>query len=332
MINNLMAKKRMISIRFARFFALLVIFTAINSLAQNSTEPYLIGPADVLTITFWQEPDLNSEVRVTDNGMITIPVIGEIKAAGLTTVALAKNIIDQMAFYQTPVSQATVVVSEFNSQSVVVSGQVVNPSSRSYERIPDLWRVIIDAGGPTEQADLARVTIIRKEGNKSRVIETDLLAIIQEGDLSRAPILQPGDLINIPVSVFGTGIRIGGQSSEFEGRNVYFVLGSVVEPGARNLEKGIDVLEAITLAGGSTPSADLENVRVVMKGPRYSKVLKINLRKYINEGTPPRFILHPEDTIFVPSKQETVFKKILDRVGEFIPLITAAGTIILLTR
>lgn len=330
MIRFLMTELLKIKWR-SRFFALLIVFASINAAAQESREPYVIGPADVLAITFWQEPALNSEARVTESGMITLPVVGEIKASGLTTKRLSKDIVDQMAFYQTPVSQATVVVIEFNSRSVVVSGQVVNPSSQNYENIPDLWRVIINAGGPTDQADLSRITIIRKEGEKSRVIETDLLSIIREGDLSSAPILQPGDLINVPASPFGIGIQMG-ESSVFEGRNVYFVLGSVVNPGVRNLETGIDVLEAITLAGGTTADADLENVRVIMKGPRYSKVVKMNLLKYISVGIPPRFVLHPEDTIFVPPKQEKLISRILERVGDFIPLITAVGTIILLTR
>lgn len=331
MIRFLMTELRKIFEWRSRLFALLIIFVSIDAVAQELREPYLIGPADVLAITFWQEPGLNSEVRVTENGMITLPVVGEIKASGLTTTRLSKDIVDQMAFYQTPVSQATVVVTEFNSRSVVVSGQVVNPSSQNYENIPDLWRVIINAGGPTDQADLSRITIIRKEGEKSKVIETDLSSIIKEGDLSSAPILRPGDLINVPASPFGIGIQLG-ESPLFEGRNVFFVLGSVVNPGVRNLEAGIDVLEAITLAGGTTADADLENVRVIMKGQRYSKVVKMNLLKYISVGIPPRFVLHPEDTIFVPAKQEKLFSRILERVGDFIPLITAAGTIILLTR
>ena len=309
----------------------LILVLSLAANAQESTGPYTIGSSDVLSVTFWQEPDLDSEVRVTENGMISIPVIGEIKAAGLTTAALAKKIVEQMAFYQTPVSQATVVVMEFNSRSVVVSGQVVNPSAQSYERIPDLWRVIINAGGPTERADLSRVTIIRKEDGKSRVIDTNLLTIVRDGDLNRAPQLLPGDLINVPATPFGTGMQLG-ESTDFEGRNIFFILGAVNEPGVRNLDVGIDVLEAITLAGGTTSDADLENVRVIMKGSKYSNVVKINLRNYIGKGNPPRFVLHQEDTIYIPSRQDDLFSRVMGRVGDFIPLITAAGTIILLTR
>jgi len=308
----------------------LLIFTVMAN-AQEGSEPYIIGAGDVLTVSFWQAPDLNTEARVSDNGTITLPVVGEIKAAGLATAQLAKNIVDQLAFYQTPVSQATVVVTQFNSRSVVVSGQVVNPSTRSYERIPDLWRVIIDAGGPTSQADLSKVTIIRKEGDKSKVLDIDLFSILKEGDLSKVPALFPGDLVNVPASPFGVGTRLG-ESTEFEGRNVFFVLGSVTTPGVRNLEAQIDVLDAISLAGGFTPEADLKNVRVVIKGPRYSKIVKIDLKKYVEEGRPPRLILRPEDTVYVPSRGAGFVSSALERVGQFIPIITAIGTIVLLSR
>lgn len=320
------------SILSSILICLIIIFSwTAPAVAQAEGEQYVIGPTDVLSVTFWQEPDLNSEVRVGEDGLVTLPVIGEIKAAGLTTAQLAKNIIDQMAFYQTPVSQATVVVREFNSRAVFVSGEVTDPSRQSFERIPDLWRVIMNAGGPTERADLSRVTIIRKEGEQSRVIKVDLASIIKDGDLSKAPALQPGDMVNVPATPFGTTMQLG-ESTEFEGRNIYFVLGSVAAPGVRNLEGGVDVLDAITLAGGFTPEADLKNIRVVMKGPRYSKVVKINLEKYVSDGSPPRFILHAEDTIFVPSRRVGVFSAVMARIGTIIPVVTAIGTIVLLTR
>jgi protein involved in polysaccharide export with SLBB domain len=135
----------------------------------------------------------------------------------------------------------------------------------------------------------------------------------------------------VPPTPFGVGRQLG-ETARFEGRNVFFVLGSVATPGVRNLEDQIDVLDAIALAGGLTPEADLSNVRVIMKGPRYSKIVKMDLQKYVDEGSPPRFILHPEDTVFVPSAEEGLFSTIMGRVGDFIPIITAVGTIVLLVR
>jgi protein involved in polysaccharide export with SLBB domain len=236
-----------------------------------------------------------------------------------------------MSFYHTPISQATVAVTGFHSRDVVVTGEVLNPSTLNYEKIPDLWRVILDAGGPSESADLSNVTIVRKTDEGSEVINVDLYSLIKKGDLTSAPAVLSGDLISVPVSAFGTALQLG-ESARFEGRNIYYVLGSVNDPGARNLEAGIDVLDAIAIAGGFTADADLENVRVVMKGTRYSNVVKINLKDYINSGSPPRLVLHPEDTIVVPAREPGVVGGILGTVVRVVPVLTALGTLVLLVQ
>jgi len=302
------------------------------ALAQNeSEEPYRIGSKDILSITFWQQPDLNSTVRVGENGMITLPVIGEIKAEGFTTGELSESIVEQMTFYHTPISQATVMVTEFHSRDVVVTGEVLTPSTLKYEKIPDLWRIILDAGGPTELADLSKVAIVRESAEGSRIINVDLYDLIKEGDLSEAPEVLSGDLINVPASAFGAAIQLG-ERAKFQGRNIYYVLGSVAEPGVRSLDSGIDLLDAITIAGGFTEEADLKNVRIIMKGPRYSNIVKVNLKDYINKGTPPRLVLHPEDTIVVPAKEPGIAGGIMGTVVQFVPLLTAMGTLILLVQ
>ena len=294
---------------------------------DNDGEAYIIGAKDLLSISFWQQPELDSEVRVRDDGMIMIPVIGEIKAGGLTTQALSKSIIQEMTFYNTPVSQATVQVIEFNSLSVVVTGQVLLPAPLFYERIPDLWNIILDVGGPTEMADLSRVTIVRKTAEKSDVVPVDLLAILKGGDLSKAPKIQSGDLVNVPTSNFDAAFNITDRT-KFEGRNVFYVLGSVFEPGPLPLEGGLDVLDAIALAGGYNEEADLKNISVIMKGPRTSNTMKINMNDYINTGSPPRYFIRAEDTVIVPAKKHR-FDNFLTNLSTVVPLITATITLLL---
>jgi polysaccharide export outer membrane protein len=307
---------------------LLFVLMSGNVYAQNDDgQAYVIGTKDLLSISFWQQPELDSEVRVRDDGMIMIPVIGEIKAAGSTTQELAKAIIQEMTFYNSPVSQATVQVIEFNSLSVVVTGQVLLPAPVFYERIPDLWNIILDVGGPTETADLSRVTIVRKNENKSDLIPVDLLSIIKSGDLSKAPIIQSGDLINVPTSNFDAAFNLT-DKTKFEGRNVFYVLGNVNDPGPRPLESGLDVLDAIALAGGYDEEADLKNVRVIMKGPRLSNTVKINMKDYIENGSPPRYFIKAEDTIVVPAKSHKL-DSFLTNLSTVVPLITATITLLL---
>jgi polysaccharide export outer membrane protein len=305
-----------------------------NQTTQGADQnpPYLIGNTDRLSITFWQQPDLNRDVRVSEDGTISLPVIGEIKAGGLTTSQLAGKIIQQMSMYNTPVSQATVTVLEFNSRSIVVAGQVQTPGTFRYEKMPDVWTAILDAGGPLTDADLARVTIVRRESGRSDVIDVNLYSIIKEGDLSRAPQLEAGDLVNVPRSTLGTPLELASVSAAPSGKNIYYIFGQVTEQGPRNLETGMDVLDAVAVAGGFTPEADLKNVRVIIKDRQYASIVRVNLEEYIETGRPARLILHPEDTIIIPTRGQGFFSSTMGTIGSLIPILGAVGTVILLTR
>jgi len=294
--------------------------------------PYVIGNTDRLSVTFWQQPDLNREVRVSEDGNISLPVIGEIKAAGMITSELAKKIVQQMSIYNTPISQATVTVLEFNSRSVVVSGQVRLPGTYRYEKMPDVWTAIVDAGGPLTDADLSRVTIVRKVGGKSDLINVNLYKIIKDGDLSKAPPLEAGDLVNVPLSAFGTPLELTSSYVAPTGKNIFYVFGQVNDQGPRNLDAGMDVLDAVAVAGGFTTEADLKNVRVIIKDRQYSSVVKIDLEKYIETGRPARLTLHPEDTIIIPARSEGIFSSALSVLGSIVPILGGVGTLILLAR
>ncbi|NLI15846.1 MAG: hypothetical protein GX409_06135 [candidate division Zixibacteria bacterium] len=283
-----------------RIITILVFCLPLFGYGQDQ-KAYRIGIDDRLQINFWQETatDLNSVVRVREDGKITLPVIGDITAAGLTTNELAREIVKQMAFYNPGISQATVVVLEYNSQSVVLTGAVNQPGKHSFEHIPNLLDVIREAGGAADSADLSKVTIVRQENGKAKVINVDLLKTIRDGDISSLPQIQAKDMIHIPRSSYGTIQQIG-SGPTFRGKNIYFIYGAVGQPGVKDLGEDIDIVDAIASAGGTLESADLKNVRLVMKDVQYSSVLNFNLDNYSKSGRPARYTLKPEDTIIVP--------------------------------
>jgi polysaccharide export outer membrane protein len=186
---------------FGVMLSLLVLFGAQNIWGEE----YIIGTEDVLSITFWQEPDLNTRAKVRKDGMITLPIIGEVKAEGLSPKKLSQSILEKISLYNANISQATVEVEEYNHRKIYVQGEVRSPGAFGFETIPDLWGAIREAGGPTEFADLNSVSIIRGDGD-SEVQVVDLEASLKAGSLKGLPKLKPKDTIWIPRSSLSTTI------------------------------------------------------------------------------------------------------------------------------
>jgi len=285
------------------------------------SQEYRIGPEDLLSVSFWQQPDLNSMVKVRQDGKISLPVIGEVIATGLTTAELSKKIVENISFYNKNISQATVVILEYNSQKVFVQGQVSRPGKYSFEFIPNLWEVIREAGGPTEAADLSAVKIIRGGEEAGKTLRVNLAEMLAKGDLSNLPKLKIGDTIEILRSILSFGVE--GIAPSFTGRNIYYIYGQIQRPGVFPLEEEIDLLDAIVLAGGPTPNADLKKVKILFKGSTYSSVVMVNLEDYSSTGRPSRMLIRPEDTIIIPAGGGSFLSKVWSFSRDLIPLSTA---------
>ncbi len=309
--------------------SLIIVFSCQGTVLGQE---YKIGPEDVIKVTFWQQPDLNTVAKVTQDGRISLPVVGDLQASGLTTEELSQIILDKISFYNRNISQATVTVLEYNSQKVFIQGQVVNPGKYTFEVIPSLWDLIREAGGPTESADLSRVEVIHGSGIQAGQPEVVNLKKLQEkGELDKLSNLKPGVLVNVPRLPLGIQAdNITGPA--YTGKNVFYVYGQVAKPGMFPLETTIDVLEGLVLAGGPTPNANLKNVKVVVKSAGNSQVYTLNMERYTKQGTPKRFILHPEDTIIIDAKRRSFLGTLWSGARDVFPFAGAIASIILLAR
>jgi polysaccharide biosynthesis/export protein len=268
----------------------------------SAADEYIIGPEDVVKISFWQAPELDQEATVRQDGKITVSIIGEITAAGMTCRELASQIESNISLYNKKISQATVTVIGFNSQKVFVSGQVVTPGKKTFEVIPDLWTVIKEAGGATETGDLTRVTVIRSKESGGEVITVNVLEAISSGNLENLPKLNSGDTVEIPKTAGGAPGRQ--LANEYVGgKNLIYVLGEVRTPGAQAYEQGTDLLDAIGGAGGMTAGADAEHVRIISKTGGGTSVTKVNMKKYQRDGQARRVVVKQEDTIIIGAKK-----------------------------
>ncbi len=278
---------------------LLVLVLASAVSPRHARAEYVIGPGDVLTVSYWQQPELDQRVTVRQDGKITLAIIGETQAAGLTTNRLAQVIVERVSRVNQNISQVVVTVDEFRSRSVFVGGQVNSPGLLYFEEIPDLWEVIKLAGGPADDADLTDVTVLRSAEAGGGVIHVDLAEILATGELDRFPALHPGYTVRVSRLPVGTG---GEQFvDQSKRKKAYYIYGSIASPGRHAMESDqIDLLEALVLAGGPGPRADLSKVRVVSKATGQPVVRIIDLESYGKTGGPERYIIQREDAIYIP--------------------------------
>lgn len=308
-----------------RIFNILLIAVSLILLSQTAiyAQDYKIGTGDVLEINFWQEGALSTNVRVAENGQITIDIIGEIDAFGKTTSELRDDIVRQMSRLNARFSQVVVRVVEFNYQHIFIKGQISTPGKHTFEKIPDLWTIINEGGGITEFGDLSRVTIIRggKEAGKIEII--NVAEAIENGTLNNLPKINRQDTIEIPRT--SANLPSGEFAQQVGAKNQFYVIGAVNAPGPLVFEENIDILDALALAGGPSEDADLKKARIITKDGIYAQTIQIDLEKYSQTGNTPRYILKKEDTFLLPRSRSGGFLGInLGTAVTIVGLITSS--------
>ncbi len=161
------------------------------------SEHYIIGSEDILYIHLWKEEHLSRTVPVRRDGFISLPLIDEIKAEGLTPLQLKERLTQRFKEYiENP--NITVMVMEANSFKVYVHGQVRNPGVYRLRSETSLLQIIGMAGGFTDWANQKKILIIRKEGGKEKRIVVNYKKIVKGEDLGSNIILKAGDTIIVP--------------------------------------------------------------------------------------------------------------------------------------
>ena len=286
---------------------------------QLVASEYVVGPEDVLDISFWQDPGLNARVTVGLDGRIALDIIGQVDAAGRTTEELQVDIVRLMSRLNKNISQATVRIAEYNYNYIYVIGQVNTPGKKTFEEIPDLWTIINESGGVAELGDLSRVTIVRGGEQAGEIEVVNVSQAIASGQLDKLPQIRRQDTIEIPRTpgqVLATEV---GQTAEK--KNLIYVVGAVNSPGPIKYEDNIDAMEALALAGGPTIEADLGKTQLVIKDGQFAQTVRFDLEKYSRSGRPARYFMQKEDLLVVPAHRPGFF------VGDIGTVVAALGTI-----
>ena len=170
---------------------------AIDQSVPPPSVQYTIGPADVLKIDVWKEPELSLTVPVRTDGKISLPLINDIYVVGLTPIELQKELTKQFAQYvENPT--VSVIVEEINSLKIFVVGNVNQPGVFDVKREINVLQAISLAGGFTEWANKRNIKLFRKHGGVEQVIKINYNKIISGEHPELNIPLQPGDNIVVP--------------------------------------------------------------------------------------------------------------------------------------
>ena len=158
---------------------------------------YVVGPEDVLSIVFWREKDMSTDVVVRPDGMVSLPLLRDVQAAGYTPEQLSGAVEKIATRYMTD-PEVTVIVKEIRSRKVSVLGEVNGQGTVALTRDMNVLQLIAEAGGLTEHANKSEIVIVRQENGKERRFKFNYGDAIKGKNVEQNILLQPGDLVLVP--------------------------------------------------------------------------------------------------------------------------------------
>ncbi|MDR0952958.1 MAG: polysaccharide export protein [Elusimicrobiota bacterium] len=164
---------------------------------------YVLQPGDLVEVHVFMEEDMDRALRISGNGTITLPLIGNQKIAGKTVLEAEQSISNALKTYlKSP--QVSIFIKEYGNKTVYVLGQVAKPGSIEIppEKPLTVLEAITSVGGFTDIANTSKVRVLRMEKNKQKTFDIDVSQITKYGDKSLDMVLMPGDVVFVPQSIF----------------------------------------------------------------------------------------------------------------------------------
>lgn len=172
-----------------------------DEVADRVVKNYTIGVDDVVSVSVWRNPDLSVEVPVRPDGKISVPLVGDVTAGGLTPQQVAKIIEKRLSkFIRSP--RVAVILTELASHEFIsrvrVTGAVEKPLSIPHRQGMTVLDLVLEAGGLNDFAAPGRAKLFRKQEGSQKSFPVYLDSIIDGGDLDTNYTLRPGDVISVP--------------------------------------------------------------------------------------------------------------------------------------
>jgi len=223
----------------SRLFAVILNILIAHTVAASVGGDYVVGPGDVLSIQVYGEPELSlPQVRVSVDGMVAYPLLGRVAVEGQTARGIEQRLTGMLE--QGYLKNARVAVSVVRYRPFYVKGAVKTPGAHEYAEDMTVEKALALAGGTSEFADTAKITLIRQDGDPEPVtLSTRLL---------------PGDIVTVAEKA---AIERAGEAARY-----IYLYGEVRNPGSYPYRDGLTVEKAIALAGGFGPRASKSKVDI----------------------------------------------------------------------
>jgi polysaccharide export outer membrane protein len=258
-----------------------------REVAAPATEhDYKLAPKDQLTVTVHGQDDLTRTVRVSQTGTITLPLLGEVKAAGQTVKALEDTIESGLRGRYLKQPKVNVAVAEYQGRQVSVLGAVNQPGAYGLKtNATTVLAALSDARGVKDTADrVAYVVRATPRAGEPQPLPVDLEGLLRSGDTRQNVVLEGGDTVFIPEA------------------NQYYVAGEVEKRGAYTLRRGTTVSKALTEAGGVTKraSGEVKLIRTLPTGEK-REMPPIDLAAAMQGDRTQDVELQAQDVVVVPA-------------------------------
>jgi polysaccharide export outer membrane protein len=233
--------------------ALLVLVNLLGWFAATAaadSHDYQMGPGDLVKISVFNYPDLATDVRISQSGNLTFPMLGQVQVAGLSTRQAETLLTERLTaggFIRN--AQVSVLVMEYQSQKISVLGQVEKPGQYALTESSRVLGLLAQAGGVINGVAADEAVLVRANGSKSPI---DLTAMFN-GDAAQNAQVAAGDTIFVP------------RASQF------YIYGEVQRPGVYRLERNMSVAQAIAAGGGLTPKASERRIQARRRDPQTKK-------------------------------------------------------------
>ncbi|MCR4663327.1 MAG: polysaccharide export protein [Endomicrobiaceae bacterium] len=177
------------------------VFDDLSDVQKSSN--YVLQSGDLVEIKVFMEPDMDRVLRITSNGTVTYPLVGNVRIGGYCVSDAEQKLAEKLKYYiKNP--QVSMLIKEYSNKMVYVLGQVKKPSEISIppEKTITVLEAITSVGGFTDIANTSKIKVLRMEKGKQKSIDVDVNAITKQGKKSLDIELMPGDVVFVPQSMF----------------------------------------------------------------------------------------------------------------------------------